>query len=81
MTQNKKCALTGRKIVFVPRGKSINKTRTETTASLDRIDSNKGYVVGNVQWVYKKINMMKQGYSQDEFILLCKEVVKKCTIA
>ena len=46
-------------------------------ASLDRIDSSKGYVEGNVQWVYSKINMMKQQYSQEEFIELCKAVADK----
>lgn len=25
----------------------------------DRIDPNKGYIIGNVQWVHKHINMMK----------------------
>lgn len=44
--------------------------------SLDRIDSNKGYVDGNVQWVDKRINMMKQSFSQDEFISMCIEVAK-----
>lgn len=44
--------------------------------SLDRIDSNKGYVIGNVQWVDKRINMMKQSFSQDEFINMCIEVAK-----
>ena len=42
-----------------------------TTASLDRIDSKKGYTIDNVQWVYKKINMMKQNYDQKEFVNLC----------
>ena len=46
-------------------------------ASLDRIDSSKGYVVGNVQWVYFKINMMKQQYTQQEFIELCVAVADK----
>lgn len=44
--------------------------------SLDRIDSNKGYIEGNVQWVDKRINMMKQSFTQDEFIKMCIEVAK-----
>jgi hypothetical protein len=44
--------------------------------SVDRIDSLRGYVEGNVQWVHKKINIMKNVYSQEEFIILCKQVVK-----
>lgn len=40
------------------------------TASLDRIDSSKGYVVGNVQLVCSAINKMKQDYTEDLFVLL-----------
>jgi len=43
-------------------------------ASLDRIDSYKGYIEGNVQWVDKDINFMKQRLSQDRFIELCNTV-------
>lgn len=44
------------------------------TASLDRIDSSKGYVEGNVQWVHKDINKMKNSYTEDYFIELCRKV-------
>lgn len=72
LKQNRKCNLSGTPICFAKR----HPTRTASTASLDRIDSKLGYVKNNVQWVYKKINMMKQGYSQQEFITLCKMVAK-----
>lgn len=67
--QNRKCALTGQDIHF-------GKTRVDPdgTASLDRIDSSKGYVVGNIQWVSKEINFAKQSMSQEKFINLCKLV-------
>lgn len=42
------------------------------TASLDRIDSNKGYVIGNVQFVSKNINYMKNSLSHEETVELCK---------
>lgn len=48
----------------------------ETTASLDRIDSKKGYTKDNVQWVHKWINRMKWDLDQGEFITLCEAVVK-----
>lgn len=64
LKQNKKCALSKQSIVFKPK-----KFRT---ASLDRIDSSKGYIEGNVQWVHKIINQMKWDYNQDEFIQWCK---------
>lgn len=70
--QNKKCNLSGLPIQF---GKT-SKDKINTTVSIDRINSLEGYVEGNVQWVYKKINIMKNAYSQEEFISLCKKVVK-----
>lgn len=71
--QKGRCVLTGRQISF-----SINKVEFEekrtTTASLDRIDSKKGYIKGNVQWIHKDLQRIKSDYSQDNFIKLCKEV-------
>lgn len=46
------------------------------TASLDRIDSSKGYIKGNVQWVHTRINNMKGDMTHDEFIDFCKKVTK-----
>lgn len=45
-------------------------------ASLDRIDSNKGYIPGNVQWVHKDINYMKCDFTQQEFVNYCLLVSK-----
>lgn len=64
--QNRKCALSGLEINF-----SLSK-EIEKTASLDRIDSSKEYVIGNIQWVHKHINMMKMDYDEKYFIELCK---------
>jgi hypothetical protein len=44
------------------------------TASADRIDSSRGYVEGNVQWVHKWINLMKLDHSQHDFISYCAAV-------
>lgn len=68
--QNKSCALTGLKLTM-PNPPSI-----KGTASLDRIDSGKGYLLDNVQWVHKDINMMKRTYSQEYFIEMCKAVAE-----
>lgn len=73
LQQDKKCALTGRNIKFATHAKAH--TQGETTASLDRIDSSKGYVEGNVQWLHKDVNKMKWDLSQEDFIKICKEVV------
>ena len=72
LSQNKECVLTGFPITFGNRYKKLT-----TTASLDRIDSSMGYIVGNVQWVHKDINMMKRQLSNEQFISLCKTVTKK----
>lgn len=47
------------------------------TASLDRIDNTKGYVLGNVQFVHKKINMMRGSLTVGEFVGLCQSVADK----
>lgn len=70
--QNMKCKLSGICIGFgLENGMN---SRKDTTASLDRIDSKKGYTIDNVQWVHKRINMMKQSLSDDDFIFFCKAV-------
>ncbi len=76
LSQSRRCALTGEELCFGTLAKVKNKEKREPTASLDRIDSTKGYVVGNVQWVHKKINLMKQAIPSDEFIEWCKKVTK-----
>lgn len=68
--QGKRCAITGEPIVFTRTRKGWN------GASLDRIDSTKGYVKGNVQWVLPSVNIIKMDYSMEEFIRTCKLVVK-----
>jgi len=50
-----------------------NKKRT---AYLDRTDSSKGYVEGNVQLVHKDVNISKNKYELQYFINLCKDVSK-----
>lgn len=55
--QGGKCAMSGVNLNFA---KTINgKKNCEQTASLDRIDSSKGYIHGNIQWVHKAVNRIK----------------------
>lgn len=67
--QQAKCAISGVDI-------NLNRTfgKFTGTASLDRINSGVGYVVGNVQWVHKDINRMKNNYDQTYFIDMCKKI-------
>ena len=62
--QNGRCALTGEELII-----GIN-------ASLDRVDSNKGYILGNIQWIHKDVNLMKGMFSQKRFIEVCNSVEK-----
>jgi hypothetical protein len=75
--QNRKCALSGEELKFGTYAKIKKRPEREQTASLDRIDSSKGYVMGNVQWVHKRVNFMKQQTNQDEFISWCKKIAFK----
>jgi hypothetical protein len=47
------------------------------TASIDRIDSAKGYTIDNIQLLHKDINMMKQAFQQEHFVALCNSVADK----
>ena len=47
-----------------------------TNASIDRIDSSKGYIEGNVQWVHKKVNIMKQDMTNENFLELCRLIAE-----
>ncbi len=73
--QNKKCPYTNIDLILKPKSSDF---RTPENASLDRIDSSKGYVEGNVQWVYKRVNNMKNDMTHDEFIELCTIISRHC---
>lgn len=82
LSQNRQCALSGLDICFPVIWSST--TKFSQTASLDRIDSSKGYVKGNVQWTHKDINKMKWDKSDCDFIGLCRLVTshnkgKRCS--
>lgn len=70
--QEKRCALSGLEITFP---KIVSKKRCrEQTASLDRIDSTKGYTPDNVQWIHKRLQTMKWDMPDDEFIAYCVKI-------
>lgn len=74
LKQNKKCAISGLELFIPSEDKDFVKLRP--TASLDRIDSSKGYVKGNIQWLHKDVNRMKSTLDEDRFIELCKVIAK-----
>ncbi len=71
--QKRKCALSGLELQFGIESKNKEKKK-ECTASLDRIDNTKGYVISNVQWIHKYINIMKRNHTQEYFIKICKQI-------
>jgi len=69
LKQNRKCALSGVDIQF-----ARARHKSEITASLDRIDSSKGYTIDNIQWIHKDLNRMKLDTSVELFVKWCKLV-------
>lgn len=70
MIQKGQCALSGVPLIL-DYHRDTKEGRDLSTASLDRIDSAKGYIKGNVQWVHKKLNGMKGNLSENLFFNLC----------
>jgi hypothetical protein len=63
--QNGKCFYTGLPINF-----------DDSSASLERIDSNEGYIESNIVWVHKNVNIMKRDLTYDDFYNVCRLVVE-----
>lgn len=61
--QNGCCAISGLILHFYTKENKILQT-----ASLDRMDGTKGYIKGNIQWIHKDLQKMKQNKSNEEFI-------------
>lgn len=62
--QMERCAFSGLEIFF------------GIDASVDRIDSSKGYTIDNIQIVHKILNIMKRDIPNDEFIGWCRLIYK-----
>ena len=59
--QDGKCALSG---VDLSTEDIFDNPAWSDTASLDRIDSTKGYIEGNLQWVHPVVNIMKNRFER-----------------
>ncbi len=68
--QKGRCALTGLRMVIAP--KDCNMLRP----SLDRIDPQGGYTVGNVSLVCSRANVMKGNLTTEQFRWMCEVVVR-----
>lgn len=68
LTENTKCALSGRDLVF--------KQYDPNKASIDRIDNWYGYSMKNVQVVSAQINRHRLDLTVDDFVQMCCEVAQ-----
>lgn len=68
--QEGKCALTGRQLEFKSHGKSLD------TLSIDRIDSSKGYVEGNIRMVTLQANNARMHGTDEQLFKLCQDILK-----
>ena len=57
------------------------KTHNRYILSIDRIDSKKGYIKGNIHLVCSVINMMKNEYSMKEFMRECENMCNHLNLA
>lgn len=76
--QNFKCALTGDDITMSLENSAFRIAKgiaIHNTASLDRIDSSKGYTLENIQWVHKEINLIKQNLKEQDLLVWCKKLI------
>jgi hypothetical protein len=82
LKQDKKCALSGLPLklstynMITSTGKSKHYNKSIVTASLDRKNSNIGYIESNVQWVHKIVNILKGAITDNDFIYFCKKIAK-----
>lgn len=72
-SQDFKCALTGDDLL--PDDNSLDHLRRDLPLSLDRINSSKGYIRGNVQWVTKQVNLMKGAMTMEELLNTCSKIL------
>lgn len=69
-SQKGRCAYTNQKLTLPKKHND-----RDYTASVDRIDSTKGYIEGNVQFVCRAVNLMKNQFTHSFFLDMCKKVV------
>jgi hypothetical protein len=72
--QKGKCAATG--ILMKPSAQATTKNKDPFTISIDRIDSSKGYIEGNVQLVCTMYNMAKNCFTQEDITFMFKSYLE-----
>jgi hypothetical protein len=69
--QKGRCALTDIPLTFPTKSH-----HSVGTASLDRIDSGRGYVTGNVRWVHKIVNVMRSTMTDRQLLKWCRRILR-----
>lgn len=69
--QEGKCAISGIEMTF-----DQCKGRTATNVSIDQINPNEGYVVGNVQLVCMAVNQIKSDLSMEDVYMFCEGILE-----
>ena len=65
------CAISGVKMTHI-----AGRGRLNTNISIDRIDSKRGYLRGNVQFVCDIVNRMKSDMREDELLTWCRRILE-----
>lgn len=68
--QNGKCAISGIQMTYIS-----NCGRIPTNVSVDRIDSKKGYIKGNIQLVCMAVNQMKNDLDMQTLLTFCDAII------
>lgn len=72
------CALTGIKMTHLAyQTDANNRTINNYNISVDRIDSQKGYIKDNIQLICAAVNLMKSDLTEDELLLLAHSICVK----
>jgi hypothetical protein len=69
--QNGKCALTGWDMTMI-----LGKGNIATNASIDRINSNLGYIENNVQFVCRSVNVFKSNATEELLYKMCEAIIE-----
>jgi hypothetical protein len=75
--QDNLCAISGVELNWKPSTGNKQRICPPDRASLDRIDSSKGYTKENIQLVTDFVNRVKSWYSTEEFVKFCSQVVER----
>jgi hypothetical protein len=73
-SQNERCPYTGLVMILPSSTTSFSKDKSLKKVSLDRIDSSKGYIKGNVEFVTQFINLAKNNYSKTDVVNIINEI-------